>query len=130
MVEDILDEIRKQYSVTLNEAESNTSVKFVTVVEKGKDPKVVSLQYVDNQLYSVTFINNEFFELTKEDLATVIMAILEGNYIVKRPLFRRPFIVIQRADGRKILPERLQNKHLTLDDIGLYKALPEPFTPN
>lgn len=82
----------------------------------------ITVQFVNNEIYSVTFLNNEFFELPDDQLHYVLAALLQGKYRIKTSLLRKKWVVVPYGETL-ITPERT-TKHLPSD----YEELPTSFT--
>jgi len=120
MVEDILEKL----SISRTEEVKNEHVKFVTVQDRNNPVLKLDLQYVNNELYAIYFLNNQFYELAEQELVTCLKDIVDGNYKVKRRLLikRRPWIV---TGSLNTSPERLTSAMGFLD---IYSKLPKPWS--
>lgn len=128
MVKELVEDIKSRYLVDIEESPVEGRSQFIEIAEKVNPLKRLTLQFLDGDLYSVMFINNEFFEISSEDLSLVLWNILKGKYVVKKSLFRKPSITTPGPHNKLILPERLHNQSLTTDDIKLYRVLPAAFS--
>jgi hypothetical protein len=121
MVDDILS-LAKAYDVTIEQTEKEHTF-FVTLRSKDTWMPPLIVQFVDKRIYSVKFINNDFFEIPDADLLKTLRCILNGKYEVKSNLFNtKKWIIIENGD-KQILPERIYK----LEDKKLYDRLPYPF---
>jgi hypothetical protein len=107
------------YDVSVEEEKRNRS-SFLTVNDNRSNLPPIVIHFVDGNLYSIDFIGCEFFEISDEDLVTVLSAVLSGNYEVKKSIFGKRSIKVRSAAGKYIIPERVG----TVSD---YEGLPRPF---
>ena len=127
MVSEQVESILGRYYVNITKQSDGRSL-FINVVSFDEPQLALTLHFVNEKLYSISFLNNEFFELTDEDLSLVLRHILEGEYFVKKPLlFGKPAIYI-KISKRKIIPERIHNDSLTEESLILYQTLPRTFS--
>lgn len=129
MVDAHLKEIIKPYAVTAKVTQQDKRSHFLTIDSLKEKRAPIIVHYVDGRIYAVRFLNNEFFEISDEQLYDVIVSLLSGNYEVKRSSLRRkPYIVISKSDSTtRILPERTYPSSSIKNE---YELIPSPFPRN
>lgn len=125
MVKDIQN-ILSKYSVNIDEETVDARSSFITADDTQKSLPSIQIHFVDERIYSLTFVNNEFFEIPDDDLFFVLQSILQGTYEVKKNVFGRYSIKIKEAN-RYILPERL-HKIDKNQQKEVYASLPRAFS--
>ena len=123
-MDDRLAEIIKRYNLNAATDRRTSSVVFVQLISERKPWLRLDVQYVNDEIYCVHFLNNEFFEIANEQLYGVIELIMKGNYAVKKSAVFRKLSINLAAKGRTVYPER------TTDDKqfrAVYSKLPAAF---
>ena len=121
MVDEITS-IANAYDIEVEEDRSPDITTFTLTSNSGTTPKVITVQYVKDRIYSVKFLNNDFFELPDEELLNVLNLILQGQYEIKTSKFRKIKSVVVKSGSGDIFPERVSD-----DKLENYERLPESF---
>jgi len=121
MVDEITS-IANAYDIEVEEERSPDITTFTLTSNSGTTPKVITVQYVKDRIYSVKFLNNDFFELPDEELLNVLNLILQGQYEIKTSKFRKIKSVVVKSGSGDIFPERVSD-----DKLENYERLPESF---
>lgn len=124
MVDERLKKIISSYSLDVS-VESNSNIThLVTLTSKSVKGLSIHIRYVNDQIYSVFFLNCDFFEITETDLYAVVESILKGSYRFKSTgLFKRRRYVQIIAD-KFINPENINKDK---EFIAYYGKLPAAF---
>ncbi len=105
---------------------SNNSTTEVIELNASRDNFQITLVYVNKEIYSVLFLNNEYFELrNSEDLYSVIEGILHGAYTIYKTGFLKRIKAIKiDLHDKQIYPERVYSDKQYRDS---YLNLPVKF---
>jgi hypothetical protein len=123
------EDIKKVLSGYSTDIQSETkgekaNMGFLTVTDiKQKQPEIV-IHFIDSRIYSITFLNNEFFEIPDQDLLQVLSAILAGGYKVHKPIFGQKKSIFIESGDKKLTPTRVNG----YEDKGIYNQLPFSFS--
>ena len=124
-----IDTVKQQiagYDVDINiKAKGDQSI-FLTIRDRRGNAPPIIMQFVNQDVYAVEFLNNQFFELSEDELMLVLNTLLRGTYEVRRNLFGqgKTIRVPNNINQKYILPERTMGKA----DKELYSRLPLAFT--
>lgn len=110
----------KDYKHKIHQSEFNPSVKFVILFDKSRMDLKVDLQFINDKLYCLYFLNNQYFELEDDILNQCIEDILDGNYMIDRKGKNKSIVV----GSNQIHPERVGDES---DFVTLYPQLPLVF---
>jgi hypothetical protein len=80
---------------------------FVEIADEDVELPYISVHFINNTIYSVSFLNSQFFEVPEETLWDVVDCLLKGSYSVHRTFFKRTPFVKAIARKREVLPERV-----------------------
>jgi hypothetical protein len=124
-----IDQLAQKYDVGIakddNSPEGELDSKLIILTDNMHAWLSVGVRLIDDELYAVTFFNNDFFEISDAGLRAVLDSILSGDYSVRRVgLLRKKFSIAVDV-GKKIVPERVY------DDANLetvYRKLPQQFS--
>lgn len=120
-----IDNITSNYDLVSEEAIKGNGSRFVLLKETDNArPLELTLHYVQDNIYSVIFLNNEFYEIPQQNLIEAIKAVLSGSYDVKKSFFRRQKSISINAKSGKIIPERVTDSGPFEEQ---YHVLPRPF---
>lgn len=82
---------------------------FVTLTDSQVELPPIIVHFVNQRIYSVSFLSNDFFEIPDDQLYFVLESILQGQYKVKSSWFSKKKIVIIPQGNHNIIPERVHD---------------------
>lgn len=122
-----LQEVLALYDVNLKTSKnSNGKDVFVDITDGRNGLLKATVQYSNNRIYCVYFLNNQYFEEDVDVLYEVFNAILMGDYRVRhRGIFRKRRYVEVNLKTNRICPERI----ISDDEFKLvYDILPAAYS--
>jgi len=124
--EELMSKVKEYYDVVIDTESKDTQTSFITV--NCKDMSPIIIKYIGNEICSVEFVNNQFYEIPQEDLLSVVFSILAGDYEIHKPkLFSAPSIKIEKANSLCIIPARLAKTWGRKKLLEIYADLPTAF---
>lgn len=122
MVDKKLLNVIRGHQVITNTISSN-GMTDVLELHDSTDTLTVRIVYVNQQIYSVQFLNNDFFDMKDDSkLYEVVGNILGGKYSIDRVGILKKQITIKTiVRGEEMYPERLYSDK---EFKTLYKTLP------
>lgn len=114
-------ELIGRYVLTVKENRKGSS-SFLVLTDVNLRIPPITIHFMTDRLYSVSFLNNEFFEIPDTLLMDVLRSLLEGRYEVKTSWFKKRKSIQIRVHDKSILPERVY------ESTGVqYDGLPRAF---
>jgi hypothetical protein len=127
MVKQEIRHVLKDYDVHVQIENKAGRSEFWTITDLAHKNLVVTLHFLDEQLYSIFLLNNEFYELTEPQFQFVLNALLTGKYELKINRHLKAIRSIQifyEPENHYIYPERIHGA----GGAGDYSSLPTSFT--
>lgn len=126
MVADKINELVSQYSINKT-SEVKDDSEFIVLTDVKEHALQIVVHYIRGDLYSIRFLNNDFFELPDQDLITSLKVILEGRYEIRKSFFKQTKSIRIKNENGYIIPERIYDDK---EFRKLYENLPKSFTKN
>lgn len=124
MVDARLKKIISPYSLDIS-FESNSNITYlVTLNSKSLKDINIHIRYVNDKIYSVFFLNCDFFEIAETDLYTVVECILKGSYRLNSTGLFKKRKYVQIIANKLINPENINDDK---EFIAYYAKLPAAF---
>lgn len=123
-----LDKILSGYSTSVTQETKSGAAgpsTFVNISDTQEEVPRITVQFIDNRIYAIHFLNNSFFDIPDDGLWLVLRALLDGKYIVKKSRFQRKYWVTIYGDNGNLIPQRIQND---ADLESVYQHLPVSFS--
>lgn len=127
MVDEKIRDYTANYQVKLDTESNEERSKFVTISDLAQDIPPITVHSINDEIYSVRFLNNEFFEEPEQTLWHSLSAILAGRYRIKKVgfIFKKLSIMVDVPEGGEVLPERIYSSK---EFAKIYHTLPRPFS--